>query len=196
MVAPKVMKTQAKTKAKATAASLDPKKANASTASVSEMREAKGIFKESDSVKVLTKGGKAYLKALYESEPKGCTTCKQSSHDYERALRPKMVRVHWIRIDISRQTGKPYFYGHECYGCSACRKRFFEENQDEIDRRMENPEFKSRFMELRNDKVTGRNEFAHLARQPLKVWVQQLNTKFTEAFETGTFYDLKLRVRV
>ena len=134
-----------------------------------------------------------------DSESKGeCSTCKQSTDDYERALLPETyVRLKWMKFDKKKVkrgnevVGMVKIHsGYECYACFDTRRGHYSgHSQEEVNAAIKDSDaVKMKHEELRSARVRGvkkkgPNEQASLS-------VVKKKTEFTDEIDRGTFSEL------
>lgn len=123
--------------------------------------------------------------------PKLCTSCEQTTHDYERDLAPTLVYLKWQKTETSRRDGTIKPSGQECYYCFDTRRRYFTECQVDLNaQRKLSENLNGRWAELRKDKVTCKNEFKSQERVDAASYVKETATKFQDMYEEGNWFEL------
>ena len=121
-----------------------------------------------------------------------CKSCGQSTHQYEKDL-PKGQKelLHWRTFNAT-SLGPKTPSGRECQPCYSTRRRFFEEELEELlTVRAATPEVETRFQELRKDKVSGTNKFVKEERIKATNYIVDEQKQFRQSYIEGGFYNLR-----
>ena len=111
---------------------------------------------------------------LLKVRAKMCDLCGQNTHDSERDVKKKSVKLKWVNLDFSVKCQAWVPSGRECYYCADTRKKFWTEDCATFTALMQsNTELEEKFLDRRRARVQGSAEFNKEQREPAKNYVKK-----------------------